>query len=243
MKSVLIVCDNYQLIKQFKMVANSVGSETAVFSYRYSAINKSIESFRSLDLTAIDLKCTDDIDFIVGEYDLIISAHCKQIFPASLVNRVRCINIHPGLNPYNRGWFPQVFSIINKKPIGCTVHLMDEEIDHGAVIYQQEVTINSWDTSLDVYNRVLELERLFIADHLIDMVNETYTLKELDQEGNYNSIKDFDALLELDLTSKATLVEHIDLLRSLTHGDFNNGYFIDRSGKKVYVKIQLDVEK
>ena len=65
-------------------------------------------AIRVLDLDVLD-------DEWMRHYKVGISAHCKQIFPAKLVENVRCYNIHPGYNPYNRGWFPQVFSIINKK--------------------------------------------------------------------------------------------------------------------------------
>ena len=44
---------------------------------------------------------------ITKNYNLVMSIHCKQLFPTELVNNVRCVNVHPGLNPYNRGWFPQ----------------------------------------------------------------------------------------------------------------------------------------
>ncbi|MDE4980571.1 formyl transferase, partial [Francisella tularensis subsp. holarctica] len=45
---------------------------------------------------------------LIGKYDLGLSCHSKQLLPTKLVNSVLCINIHHGLKPYNRGWFPQV---------------------------------------------------------------------------------------------------------------------------------------
>ncbi|MDE4969880.1 formyl transferase, partial [Francisella tularensis subsp. holarctica] len=38
---------------------------------------------------------------LIGKYDLGFSCHSKQLFTTKLVNSVLCINIHPGLNPYN----------------------------------------------------------------------------------------------------------------------------------------------
>ncbi len=72
------------------------------------------------------------------KYILFISLHCKQIFPQRLTDNYRCINIHPGYNPYNRGWFPQVFSILNKNTAGVTIHEIDQELDHGPIIYQEK---------------------------------------------------------------------------------------------------------
>jgi dTDP-4-amino-4,6-dideoxyglucose formyltransferase len=106
----------------------------------------------------LNLKDKNIIQEIVSTYNLVISAHCKKIFPPNLVNNIRCINLHPGLNPYNRGWFPQVFSIINHLPIGATIHEIDNKLDHGPIIVQEEVKINSTDTSLEVYNKVIQKE-------------------------------------------------------------------------------------
>ena len=241
MKRVLVVSDNYELVKHFKNVAEAIDTSTAQFAYCYSAINKAPESLKLLGMNLVDMKTSEHVESIIREYDLVISAHSKQIFPKRLVNNVRCINIHPGLNPHNRGWYPQIFSIINKKPIGCTIHLMDDEIDH-AIVFQEEVGINFWDTSLDVYERVVQAEKALIKNHLLDIIYEKYLIRDVNEEGNYNGIKDFKMLAELDLGSQGTLKEHIDLLRALTHGSFNNAYFKDSVGKKIYVRIQLEPE-
>jgi methionyl-tRNA formyltransferase len=231
MKTVLIVSDNVDLVSHFKIISKTISS---------SIVNKSPDELRGLDMSVVDMKNVDDIKSIISKYDLVISAHCKQIFPEKLVNGVRCINIHPGFNPYNRGWYPQVFSIVNKKPIGCTIHIMDAEIDHGDVIYQKEIKVNSWDTSLDVYKRVIDAEKQLINKHLLDLVSENYECKKLEDDGNYNGIKDFNKLTSLDLSSNGTLREHIDLLRALTHGNFGNAFFVDDGGNKVFVRLFLE---
>lgn len=59
-----------------------------------------------------------DFNHIIRTYDLVFSLHCKKIFPKVLTDSVRCINIHPGYCPYNRGIYPHVFSIINGRPAG-----------------------------------------------------------------------------------------------------------------------------
>jgi len=115
---------------------------------------------------------------------------------------------------------------------------MDEDIDHGSIISQEELKIHNTDTSLDVYNKVLELEKKLIDAQLENIINEQYQLKAVEDEGNYNSIQDFNNLCHLDLNGVGTLSQHIDLLRALTHGQFNNGFFID-NGNKVYVKIHM----
>lgn len=187
------------------------------------------------------LNVNDEFELLISNYQLGFSCHCKQIFPKELVESVRCINIHPGLNPYNRGWFPQVFSILNKKPIGATIHLMDYEVDHGNIIVQQEVKIFDWDTSRSVYERVLNIEYELFENNFDKLINMDYESKKMITEGNYNSIKDYKSLLEVDLNKKVTMREAIDYLRAMTHLPYRNAYFETESGK-VYISIKLEKE-
>jgi len=185
----------------------------------------------------------ENIDSLSNIYDIIFSLHCKQFFPKELVKAVKCINIHPGFNPYNRGWYPQVFSIINKLPIGATIHEMDEEIDHGKIIAQKEIVINNWETSLDVYNHIIEAEFIILKEQLLNILNNSYTSNPPLMEGNYNTISDFDSLKEIDLNTVETARYFIDRLRALSHGEFRNAFFKDpNTGKKIFIKVQLEKE-
>ena len=188
-------------------------------------------------ITPINLK--NDSQRLISQYKLGFSLHCKQIFPSQLVDNILCINVHPGLNPYNRGWFPQVFSIINKKPIGATIHIMDSEVDHGEIIAQQEVAIYDWDTSKSIYDRILETEFSLLENNIHNIINGNYIPEPMLSKGNYNSIKDYKNLLEIDLNQTVTMKEAIDLLRALTHEPYQNAYFINDKNQKVYVSIQL----
>jgi methionyl-tRNA formyltransferase len=180
---------------------------------------------------------------LIEEHDLIISAHCKQLFPEPLVEARRCINIHPGLNPHNRGWYPQVFCILNGLPLGATIHEIDAQLDHGPIIDQMQVALYPWDTSLEAYNRVRQAEAVLLDRSIDKILDDTYVPRPPATEGNVNYRKDFNALCRLDLDERLTLGQAIDRLRALTHGSFENAYFIDpATNKKVFVRISLTPE-
>jgi methionyl-tRNA formyltransferase len=171
-------------------------------------------------------------------YDLGFSCHSKQIFPAELVHKVRCINIHPGLNPYNRGWYPQAFSLINKLPLGATIHEMDEEIDHGPIICQERVALDDWDTSMSAYNKVQEKEISLFAEWLPTLLKGDYKANRPAEEGNYNRKTDFSNLCEIDLDKKLTFREAIDYLRAMSHPPYFNAYY--KSGAMtVWVRLEV----
>ena len=243
--NVMFLTDNEQLLTRVKeTVMGKLRKELAAhrFSYAYSPAN---QAFRRKYAEADWIKpvsVNKDVDYLIDNFDVVISLHCKQFFPQALVNGVRCINVHPGLNPYNRGWFPQVFSIINGLPLGATIHEIDEELDHGAIIAQEEVTVHPWDTSNSAYERVLDAEMRLLEANLPAILEGTYQ-KQASHEGNLNLKRDFDALCKLDLNSVDTLQNHLNKLRALTHGAYKNAYFLDEEGNKVYVKVVLEKEE
>lgn len=242
MQHVLVITDNELLLQRFRSLLERKQPVNVRFNFAYSPNNKYFaEQYAGANWIA-PVKVKAEYEQLIAAYDMIISLHCKQLFPAELVNAIRCINVHPGLNPYNRGWFPQVFSIINGKPAGATIHEIDEELDHGAVIAQKEVKIEQHDTSLSAYNKVLEAELELLDAHLEAILMGSYETKKL-PEGNLNLKKDFDDLCELDLDNTDKLKNHLNLLRALTHGSYMNGYFFDSDGKKVFVKLELFPEQ
>ncbi len=236
MVKVAVISDNPFLVEKFKQIVGTIAD--ASVDYYYSKQNNKPEALQALNCKPIDLKV--EYQVICDRYDVAFSLHCKQVFPQKLVHALRCYNLHPGLNPYNRGWFPQVFSIINKLPAGATLHEIDEQIDHGSIIDQEPVEVEINDTSLTAYNKVLDAELRILKRSLSSVLLGKYERKNFG-EGNYNSIKDYNKLLELDLNKKMTLGEAIDLLRALTHPPYRNAYFIDPETKeKYFVSISID---
>jgi methionyl-tRNA formyltransferase len=239
---VAVISDNFFLATAlYRIVKERKLDEEFEFSFFSSPISPLQNVILPFPVEKISLK--EESDRLVGEFTIIISAHCKQIFPRELVQAARCANIHPGLNPHNRGWYPQVFSIINKKPWGATFHLIDEQLDHGAIIAQVEMPLHPWDTSLSAYSRVQNAEVALLEKHLEDFLHDTHKVTQCGSEGNINLRRDFKNLCELNLGSVAPLGEHIDLLRALSHGDYRNAFFIDsESGKKIYISIKMEID-
>lgn len=240
MKRVLVIGDNPNLAAVLARLINEQSLfKIANFDYRYSVINKSPDSMIELGYSPIDIKNHDVINWVVANFDLIFSIHSKQIFPFEIVSNICCVNVHPGLNPYNRGWYPQVFSIINKMPIGATIHIMNDEIDAGPIIAQKQVNISPFDTSLSLYEKVQDAEIYLLKSHIENILKGDFQYTKPHMQGNYNSVNDFKNLCHLNLDATGSLREHIDLLRALSHGVFRNAYFIDECGQKVFVDIRL----
>ena len=239
--NILVVSENQELSLFLKNEIDKVKIYQEVnVDFCYTSFNDNPQQMIEMGAKKINVKDERVVEEILKKYDLVFSLHCKQIFPKSLVNGVCCINFHPGINPYNRGWYPQVFSIINGLPVGATIHLMDSEVDHGEIIAQRMVDVKVSDTSLEVYRKTIESEKDLIRENITNIINGTFNAAKPNQEGNYNGIQDFKDLCKLDLRSLGTLGEHLNLLRATTHGDFKNAYFVDEFGKRYYVRISIE---
>ena len=240
---ILILSDNIFLAEQFVKIYKSFEFSLEKLKIGFNPKGSPLAMYSELDgveVSAVNLKT--EWKEIIQNFEIIFSIHCKQFFPKELVENIKCINVHPGLNPYNRGWFPQVFSILNKMPLGATIHEIDEELDHGAIIAQKVVEVELNDTSLSAYEKVQQAEVELLIEWMPKLIKGNYLSHPMKTEGNLNLKKDFDALCELDLSKTQTIGETIDLLRALTHGEYKNAWFIDpKSGEKIYLSIQLSI--
>jgi phosphoribosylglycinamide formyltransferase 1 len=89
--------------------------------------------------------------------DLVALAGFMRVLKAPMLNAFprRILNIHPSLLPRFPGleaWRQALEA--GEKLTGCTVHYVDEEIDHGDVIAQREVPILAGDTPERLHARI-----------------------------------------------------------------------------------------
>ncbi len=75
------------------------------------------------------------------KFDLTVSYTYRYILPQNLLNALahNVVNIHNSFLPFNRGADPNIWSILDSTPRGITLHYIDEELDHGAIIAQEFV--------------------------------------------------------------------------------------------------------
>jgi phosphoribosylglycinamide formyltransferase 1 len=77
----------------------------------------------------------------------------------------RILNIHPSLLPAFPGLEAQKQAIeYGAKVSGCTVHFVDEHLDHGAIILQKTVPVLDTDDEHTLSARILEQEHLAYSE-------------------------------------------------------------------------------
>lgn len=94
---------------------------------------------------------------------LVVLAGFMRILSASFIDAFagKILNIHPALLPKYKGLNTHQRAIdAGEKFAGATVHFVTNELDSGAIILQQSVSIQSNDTAESVAKKVLVQEHL-----------------------------------------------------------------------------------
>jgi len=80
---------------------------------------------------------------------------------------LRILNIHPSLLPSFPGLQAQRQAVDwGVKISGCTVHLVDEELDHGPIIIQEAVPVEDGDDETSLSSRILAVEHRIYPEAL-----------------------------------------------------------------------------
>jgi len=110
------------------------------------------EVVAALQQHKVDLVC-------LAGYMRLLSPWFVQQFPR------RILNIHPALLPAFPGLEAQQQAFVwGVKVSGCTVHFVDEELDHGAIIVQKVVPVLDSDDEHTLAARILEQEHIAYSE-------------------------------------------------------------------------------
>ena len=231
---ILVLSDNVAVLGRFASLARRLNCMDGL-RFAGSAPTE-IASTLGVGAVVGDLDLRTAAACIAHDYAAVISLHCQQIIPRELLAAVRCVNIHPGYVPFNRGWFPHVFSIVNGKPAGATIHEMTDRIDLGPIIARAEVLVYPDDTSTTLYIRTLEAEFSLIREHLPAIISNRYATFEPEHSGNLNTKKDYETLKRFVPDELGSFRQFYDRLRALSHEGFANAY-LDLESKRVAMRL------
>ena len=175
---ILFLIYNKILFKKSKNRINSIKKENGLISDLYpKEIFKKVASINNQETIKMLLKNKPDIIIINGTR--IVS---KKVLKA--IDSI-FINTHVGITPEYRGVHGGYWALVNNDHANCgvTVHLVDEGIDTGGVLYQDMIKINK----LDNFNTYpyLQISKAIplLTKAIEDVINGTIKIKK-----KYNSV-------------------------------------------------------
>ena len=128
--------------------AKEAGVPTAVIDH------KSFSSREEFDRAVVNelKRCEVDLVCLAG-FMRLLSPLFVRAFPS------RILNIHPSLLPSFPGLHAQRQALEHGvKVSGCSVHVVDEELDHGPIVLQAAVAVKDDDTEETLSARILKEE-------------------------------------------------------------------------------------
>jgi len=112
-----------------------------------------------------ELKKRDVKLVCLAGYMRLLSSEFIRAFP----NRIT--NVHPSLLPSFKGLNAQRQALeYGVKISGCTVHFVDEDLDHGAIILQKAVEVSDGDTAENLAAKILEHEHALYVEAIKKIV-------------------------------------------------------------------------
>ena len=173
-----------------------------------------------------------------NRWDFFIIAAYGKILPSSILDLPKhgTLNVHPSLLPKLRGASPIQAAILkDERQTGVTIMLVDEEVDHGPIIAQAEVTIENWPPKAHTLRDLLaHVGGELLAETIPPWLNGNITPEKQDEsKATYiDKIKKEDGLIDLndDPYENFKKIQAFDI--------WPGAYFFTlRRGKKMRVKI------
>jgi phosphoribosylglycinamide formyltransferase 1 len=143
--------------------AQSAGFATEVIEARgRKRAEHDAEIITSLRAHQVDVVC-------LAGYMRLLSAEFVRAFPQ------RILNIHPSLLPAFPGLDAQRQALEYGVTVsGCTVHFVDEELDHGVIVLQKTVPVLANDDEHTLAARILVQEHVAYAEAIDRVISGKY---------------------------------------------------------------------
>ncbi len=184
----------------------------------------------------------DQLDLVADlDPEVVVAVGFRHIVPPETlaVPEKGCLNLHPGLLPETRGFNPNVWSIVEDRPAGATLHYMDEGVDTGDVLARQRVETRFDDTGRDLYERIEKACFEVFTETWPDVESgDAEAVPQDDAAGTSHRKQDFLDLCELDADAEYTVTELLDVLRALTFPPFDNAH-VEVDGETYYVDVDV----
>jgi phosphoribosylglycinamide formyltransferase 1 len=125
------------------------------------------------DRTVVDALRENSVDLVcLAGFMRLLSAHFVRSFPE------RILNIHPSLLPAFPGLDAQYQALEHGVKIsGCTVHLVDEHLDHGPIVVQAAVPVHDDDTVETLSARILKQEHRIYSEAIRIVLSGRYRIE------------------------------------------------------------------
>ncbi len=178
MKAIVAACEAGRLPAQVVAVVSNRSGAAGLAWARERGLTVAVLPHREFpsredhDRAVIEVLRSHAVDWVcLAGYMRLLS----PVFIAAYRNRI--LNIHPSLLPAFPGLDAQRQAWEHGVRVsGCTVHLVDEALDHGPIVVQKAVPVLDDDTPESLAERILEQEHRAYPEALARLLKERWSL-------------------------------------------------------------------
>lgn len=207
--------------------------------------NEIWEEARNANSPCAVFESADQICATAGqlEIDLGVLAWWPTIIKNPLIDlpRMGFINTHPSMLPYNRGRHYNFWALVEQAPFGVSLHMVDEGVDSGDVVAQQQIPYGWEDNGESLYR--------LAQKSTIELFQETYpSIRELEFRripqdpslGSFHRAAELDPASEIKLDDSYVARDLLNLLRARTFAGHPSCWF--REGDEEF-EVRIEIRK
>jgi len=149
-------------------------------------------------------------------FDLVISYGYRHILKKPIIesSKAPIINLHISYLPWNRGAHPSFWCFFDNTPSGVSIHLIDEGVDTGPILFQRYVNFDRNQFTFSQAYKILihEIESLF-KENLGQIIDGDYKPMAQRGKGSYHKVVDlpseflgWDKNIQVEIRRLGTLI-------------------------------------
>ena len=225
------------------VVLNSVSKRSS----NYLEEVESILDAKNLDLPILEwhgeIADSAELDFLFKGVDFGVSALFGHILPKGVVGKFPggVLNMHPSLLPIGRGADPIPWGIIERQKHGVTLHLMDQNLDTGDIVFQKEITTDCTMNAGEIYEiAVSELFSVFSRLFVSWINDEIEPRPQSKSPYSQHKSRDLDLLKIINDNEVGTFGDFVRRMQAISFSNGSLPKYMDSEGKiwEITIKIQ-----
>ena len=154
------------------VISNNAGAAALKFANEHGIPTQHISATSAGDEAAADRAICEALTTAGAEW-IVLSGYLRKLGPLTLRRfERRILNIHPALLPKfgGKGMFGRhihaAVLAAGERTSGITIHHVDGEYDHGAIVAQREIPVLPGDTVETLQQRIMAAEPQFFVETL-----------------------------------------------------------------------------
>lgn len=199
-------------------------STAGIPSFVYKSTDQLLQDIRSQE------KCT-----------LGLLAWWPKIIPHELLELTDqgFINTHPSLLPFNRGKHYNFWALVEQCPFGVTIHKVDNGIDSGDIITQQNIPYGWQDTGGTLYDKAINaMFELFRLSYPLIRDGKAPSIKQDLSKGSFHHSREINDASQIHLDKQYLARDLINLLRARVFPGYSACWF-EENGSTYEITLSI----